>query len=124
MNDFRIKEAEKHSKEKVLKLKRSELTKLLKPHSSEDSKRHLSSNLFGDRIKFIHRSWIAKICTFYGVDANFLFNIKPMNSTSSNKVKIALEIDCDNRMDSIIEAEEIRIKIEREFDIKTKLIIS
>lgn len=79
-SDFKINEAILSAKLKGLKMNKKELAKLLWEESQPKSRTVNMSSLCNRRTQKINIEWVSKICEATGVDANFLFNIKPKNN--------------------------------------------
>lgn len=79
-NDFKINEAILNAKLKGLKVTKKELAEKLWEDSQPKSRTVNMSSLCNRRTRKINIEWVAKICEATGVDANFLFNIKPKNN--------------------------------------------
>ena len=79
-SDFKINEAILNAKLNGLKVTKKELAKQLWEDSQPKSRTVNMSSLCNRRTRKINIEWVSKIGEATGVDANFLFNIKPKNN--------------------------------------------
>ena len=79
-SDFKINEAILNAKLKGLKVSKKEIAEMLWEDTKQKSRTVNMSSLCNRRTRKINIEWVSKICEATGVDANFLFNIKPKNN--------------------------------------------
>ena len=79
-SDFRINEAILNAKLNGLKVSKKEIAEMLWEDTKPKSRTVNMSSLCNRRTQKINIEWVSKICEATGVDANFLFNIKPKNN--------------------------------------------
>lgn len=77
---FKINEAILNAKLKGLKVSKKEIAEMLWEDTKPKSRTVNMSSLCNRRTQKINIEWVSKICEATGVDANFLFNIKPKNN--------------------------------------------
>lgn len=79
-SDFKINEAILNAKLNGLKVSKKEIAEMLWEDTKPKSRTVNMSSLCNRRTQKINIEWVSKICEATGVDANFLFNIKPKNN--------------------------------------------
>ena len=79
-SDFKINEAVLNAKLNGLKVSKKEIAEMLWEDTKPKSRTVNMSSLCNRRTQKINIEWVSKICEATGVDANFLFNIKPKNN--------------------------------------------
>lgn len=79
-SNFKINEAILNAKLNGLKVSKKEIAEMLWEDTKPKSRTVNMSSLCNRRTQKINIEWVSKICEATGVDANFLFNIKPKNN--------------------------------------------
>ncbi len=85
MGYLRIKEAKSFAKKNGNKVTNITIGKRLWKNTLETTLNTNMSHLSGGRTKRVSIDWIPELCDEYGVDANFLFNIKSMQQKPTDK---------------------------------------
>jgi len=77
---LRIREALKYALLSGKNISRMDLARAIFPDSKRETQEVNITNLLTGKTKRPNPEWIPIICELTGVDANFLFNIKPMSN--------------------------------------------